>query len=79
MTKNEITKIVCEESGVSHSDGLLIINLVLHEIKKEVLRGGKVSISNFGVFSKNYKSMFKTSRKLRIITNQGENYFFGDL
>ena len=53
MTKRDIVRIVSEEAGVKQSSGMVAVNLILCEIKKELLSGNKVAIHNFGVFKKN--------------------------
>jgi len=69
MTKLDIVKIVSEEAGIKQSSGMTAVNLILREIKKELLRGNKVAIHNFGVFKKKYRWKFRPSPRLHHATN----------
>ena len=77
MTKRDIVRIVSEESGVKQSSGMVAVNLILCEIKRELLRGNKVAIHNFGVFKKKYRWKFKPSPRLHEATNNPD-YDFTD-
>lgn len=50
MTKSELIESVARGSGFTKNDTGKVINLVLDTIKMEILRSGKVVLTDFGTF-----------------------------
>lgn len=50
MTKNELIRIVAEETGVTKKDAKAVFNSIFSQIEKEMGSGGKVILTGFGTF-----------------------------
>lgn len=59
MTKLELIDQVSKETNMTKKDTATIINKFLELIKKDILDGNKVVISNFGTFYKKDVEAFK--------------------
>lgn len=58
MTKKELIKSIHKNSEYRFVDVEKIVNLVFDEIVKGLCDDGKVTISNFGTFTKNIQSAY---------------------
>lgn len=52
MTKEELTRLVSIETGVSQKKVKEVLNCVLDNIMEETRKGGKIALTGFGSFKK---------------------------
>ena len=55
VTRVNITEAIYEEIGLSRKDSSDILDMVIEEIKQELVDGNDVKISSFGTFSPHHK------------------------
>ena len=51
MNKNDIARVLCEETGISMSQALLVIDAIMTAIQDALEKGDKISLLGFGTFS----------------------------
>lgn len=56
VTRVSITEAIYEEIGLSRKDSGEILDIIIEEIKKELVAGHDVKISSFGTFSLHKKN-----------------------